>query len=378
MSKPIIAWKMRVADERIASHRYRAFVPARALEKAGYTQRFYFGEDRLPAEETPAALIFVKSFLRADVRMATAAAARGIPVYLDLCDNLLGDPATTPELRENFLTMAQLSRGIVVTGEALKQAVQEGVGSRVPVTIISDVVERPADLTYAERQVDRARGRWAQFKRAVKRARAGLRRMAALRFNKGKTVAWFGIGGREGEFGISDLLLIREVLSAVHTETPFGLLVISNDRSQFERLIRPFPFPTAYEVWDPRCCYRRLAKCQAVILPNRLSPFSSSKSPNRALQALNAGVPVVATATPALSPLASAVILDDWENGLKRLLNDPAFARERVERGQAMIRARYSAEVSAELWSEVMGLPPCQSSGQKVPITERTKCLSPQ
>jgi len=69
---------------------------------------------------------------------------------------------------------------------------------------------------------------------------------------------------------------------------------------------------------------------------------------------LLAGVPVVATATPALDALASSVVLDDFLGGLRLYLGDKERADADVARGRQVIHRAYGQVAIAAAWVDVI------------------------
>ena len=101
-SKPTVGWKVASLSFSMASVRYRAMLPLLALEHDGFQCRVFSdaGSEQLLGLDL---LVIVKSFSSDDFALAQQAVARGIPVVLDLCDNILGrsfcalgDGATSP------------------------------------------------------------------------------------------------------------------------------------------------------------------------------------------------------------------------------------------------------------------------------------------
>lgn len=152
----MLIWKTQALDPTIASVRYRCIFPARALEERGVASLVYGRRYHLPLHQNLKAIIFVKSFTNEDVQACQAASRLGIPIILDLCDNIFIDDygqgitqAYSP--RTNFLKMAKWAAAIVTTGPALKQIIEQHieVEANCPVRVIPDGCETLADVEYA-------------------------------------------------------------------------------------------------------------------------------------------------------------------------------------------------------------------------------------
>jgi glycosyltransferase involved in cell wall biosynthesis len=172
---------------------------------------------------------------------------------------------------------------------------------------------------------------------------------------KRKKILWFGNhGGSHANFGMLDLLYIREALESLAAELPVELLVVSNNYDKYNKHIRPLAIPTRYLEWNADSMAQHFSDADVVVIPNSLDEFSFCKSSNRTVLALAHGVPVVATLTPSLDPLRKCILVDDFEEGLRRYLTDDALARRHVKQGKRLIERLYGQEAIGKLWSNVI------------------------
>ena len=86
-SSHTVAWKVFRYSPRVASVRYRCILPMLALADSGW-RSIVFEEGEALLETSLSALIFVKSFSKSDLALARRLHARGVPIILDLCDNI--------------------------------------------------------------------------------------------------------------------------------------------------------------------------------------------------------------------------------------------------------------------------------------------------
>lgn len=422
-----IGWKVSTLNLALASLRYRAMLPVLALEPHGVKNKIFTNASRECLSGLDA-LVVVKSFTIEDCMLAQEAAALGIPIIFDLCDNIFieeygagrqGSPV------EVFFLIACIASAIVVTTEPLALVVRERIGNRVPVYIVPDGIESEALLAAARKRLRYARHQeyihgWmargaglvrrgrelvktgsmiAVLKRRIKGKTGSvahfLMKMAYRHYDKSRTyltgsqpkisqsvrqkitvqyeeptsyfgkkiavvhssrsILWFGNhGAGHASFGMLDLLSIREPLERLAAELPLELVVISNNRDKFNKYIRPMKIPTRYIDWDADSMAQHLRNADVVVIPNSLDPFSICKSANRSVLALSHGVPVVATATPALESLRACIILDDFEEGLRRYLTDSAYAALHVQEGKERIEALYGQQVIGQLWKQLI------------------------
>ena len=147
-SKPTVGWKVASLSFSMASVRYRAMLPLLALEHDGFQCRVFSGagSEQLLGLDL---LVIVKSFSSDDFALAQQAVARGVPVVLDLCDNIFissyGASALAPRTSpaHMFLAMARIASAVVVTTEPLAQAVRSQLNTPVPVHVVADGLETP-------------------------------------------------------------------------------------------------------------------------------------------------------------------------------------------------------------------------------------------
>lgn len=399
-----VGWKVNSLTAGIASVRYRALLPAAALNLAGLRCTVFDNgaERQLDGLD---ALVIVKSFTPADLRLAQAARERGVVVVLDLCDNVFVDGYAGRRsgltVAAMFLSIARLAHCVVTPTESLAAVVRQHLpGHRVEV--IPDGIEGPvnaramAAMLRAAQRDEMARASHAFRQRvhgAMRRVRIEgvqviphlvgsvarqVRSAIALRMRRSAHVRstpelaaevevhsasspgtvhilWFGNHGADhGRFGMLDILEFRDALEELARERSIELVVISNHRGKFETHIRPLRVPTRYVEWTPEAVQQWLRVAAAVIVPNTLDQFSVCKSANRTVLALASGVPVVATSTPALAPLAGFVHTEDPLAGLRAILADSSGARVRAEEGFRCAEALFGTEAVQGHWRDLL------------------------
>ncbi|WLG96488.1 hypothetical protein [Pseudomonas sp. FP198] len=169
------------------------------------------------------------------------------------------------------------------------------------------------------------------------------------------SILWYGNhGAPHARFGMLDLLEIRGALEQAAIEFQAELVVVSNNRSKYEKYIKPMAIPSRYLEWSSAVVEQCLAEARVVVVPNMRDAFSLCKSANRTVHALTRGVPVVATATPALAPLAGSIVVDDFLQGLRRYLSSIPHAKADVAKGLELIEKHFSPEVIGTAWSDAI------------------------
>jgi glycosyltransferase involved in cell wall biosynthesis len=170
-----------------------------------------------------------------------------------------------------------------------------------------------------------------------------------------RTLIWFGnYGASYSKFGMGELVALKSALVEVSCRWEIELLVVSNNYGQYQKLIRPLPLNTRYIEWSLDTVYFCLSLSDVALVPNALDAFSVCKSANRTILALSAGVPVVATRTPALQPFESCVIFDDWVRGIEAYLVDHELVARHLKNAGAIIGEEYSGPRIADLWQAVI------------------------
>lgn len=166
---------------------------------------------------------------------------------------------------------------------------------------------------------------------------------------------WFGNHGADyADFGMLDLLLIQDALEAIALEYPVELVVISNNAAKYERFIKPMAIASRYLEWSINVVDDWMAVSRVVLIPNSCDPFSVCKSANRTVHALTRGIPVVATATPALSPLAGSIMTGDFLQGLRRYLSSTENGSQDIALARTLIEQHFSSAVIGSLWQDAV------------------------
>ena len=378
-----VGWLLPNLDVNTASTRYRCFHIARVLAQWGVEHSFYTEPDVASASlEKIDVLIIVKRVEPDLIELVARANERNRPVFLDLCDDLLHErhPRNVGGVhRMVFNGIAPLLAGVVTPTSTMAQRVRGYAGSiELPVHVIPDIAETK-DLFYETAE-------FATRKPEVRPA------APSSRSNKGrKSVVWFGTsGGNHSNFGIASLLPAMPALRAVHRQIPIELVLVSNREATVDSVVRPFGVPTRYEPWSPETIYAELEQADAALLTTGDDDFSLTKSANRVLQALSAGVPVVTldVAGQAISDSELAAFSDCMLIGAREgLLAYLGPEREKnvaaAMTGAEKIIARYSPDKLAKLWLDLLvrqvaerrtkSLP--QSKGRSVLVLENGDSL---
>lgn len=384
-----LAWIVPEADAKVASFRYRCLIPAWALHQIGHDSVIFSDERPDPAEFD--ALIVVKQAGGRFDELARAFHALGKPVFLDLCDNIFvpgyaqrRGPELSPETAGD---LARHAAGFVTPAHALERVARANLGTDMASWVIPDAAITP-DIYQAlcawlpsvlaaapPRGVDRLiSGSRRVFgdeeegpTEAVQPATAGRDKHEIGMFDTESDwqvdhlpqdtarVIWFGRHGTfHSESGMGLLKPVIEQLERAHRERPIELVVISNNQIRFDALTHDVDIFTRYETWSNERVFFELSRADLFVMPSATDPFSLCKSANRAVLALANNVPVAASHLEALEPLRDAMVIDDWQTGIRRYLFDSGRATEDLARAQPILADQFSIAAIARMWSAAL------------------------
>lgn len=348
-----VLFRVASRDARLASVRYRALMPACALEDNRCTTALC--SDALPSNVEPRVAIGVKPLRASDAAWVARMRARGIPTVVDLCDNIFVDGygGDGSAIANGFRDTV---RGGLVTvpTHALREVVCANTDLAAGrVMIVPDIVESP---TLLDRQMQLLRARPHGAGRLPRWEQVGAwtgRGMRALGW-RAPVLIWFGNhGASHASFGLDDLRLWED---ALRDASLLGahLWVVSNHRERFTAMQSSLPIRSRYFEWSPSRVDTLLGLADVCLVPNSMDPFSRSKSPNRALKALDADVPVVATPTPAMQALEGAVWLGDPAAGIRAYLQDPGLRQAHLVTARRRLQEDFSLGALRRAMSTVM------------------------
>ncbi len=371
-----IVWRIARRSLSLASVRYRALLPALALQAHGFESRFADSDTGLSLDHADL-LVISKSFSHLDIDLCRQARSRKIAVTLDLCDNifvpgygqgLLHRPADV------FRSMAGHAQLVTCPTEALAEVIRDELGRNIPVAVVPDSVETPElvrqqarlliecpaigkpDLPMRRRLLRTLRSVRSKFSQWQRKSGDQGSSPEAIRSALGEAavIVWFGNhGSTHGSAGLTDILLFRSALEQLASEQSVRLLVVSNSRSRFDQLIAPLSIPAVYQEWSPEALDQALSIADVAIIPNSQDVFSIGKSANRTVLCLQAGLPVVATPTRALDPLAGAIWTDDPLQGLKQYLSDPVRVKTDLLKAGELIQTHFSLDAVGLQWQQL-------------------------
>lgn len=333
----------------LASNRYRAILPARALIAAGHRVelRPLEGWRFAPEASRPDAIVVGKLLPSADparfpavsralLAQLDAAVAAGQRVLADFND----DHFDRPDVGAYWRALAR-SVCLCVAGSDTMAARLRGL-TPAPVFVVGDPLASPRGEPRVFQRPAGA-GRW------VRGLLGGSATAPRLK------LVWYG---HPANWPAMRTWL--SALEALRATQPYLLWVVTQPHPQVQADLeahnrRAAPGGLAELLpWDEATQWATVADSDVVLIPSDpADPKKAVKTSNRLTDALHAGRLVIASPLPAYQPYAAqAVLTDDPLAALQRMLAEPAEALARVREGQSAVLARCGVEAIAAAWAE--------------------------
>jgi glycosyltransferase involved in cell wall biosynthesis len=346
-----VGWLVQPLDVGSASMRYRCFHFARVLGPEFKSLYFTSQSELQHAMPGLDAVVVVKRLGRTMLDLVRSATMLKLPVFLDLCDDLISDSYAKNDHGVNllhFLGVAPFLAGITVPSAEMAERVEGYAGthglSGLSIHVVPDIAET-WDIYRATAEV--IGGQELPVEAGLDEERTG----RSLR-----QVVWYGnFGASHSNFGIFSLRQTLKALKTVHQEIPLELVVVSNKESVFRAMVHQCGFPTRYVPWSAEAVYSVLGSADAALLTTGDDDFCSIKSSNRVLQALAMNVPVITKKSASVSEFEDAIFSGKLEDSL-RLCLGPARSRAVPPRLEAARRvlSRYAPERLAGIWASLI------------------------
>jgi glycosyltransferase involved in cell wall biosynthesis len=343
-----IGWLIKSVEVDSASIRYRCFHFARVLAPRFESDYFTSGYDLLKKIPDLDAVVIVKRMDQILPEIVAKARLYQVPVFLDLCDDMLAPGYVKNEFGVNllrFLGMAPFLAGVTVPSAEMADRIEgyardNGV-SGLKVHNIPDVAET-WDIYQATYELVTG---WT--------LPASLPPPTESTSPDRKRVVWFGnYGASHSNFGIYTLRPALKSLHNVNEDVPLELIVVSNSEPVYRALVQGCGFPTRYVPWSAPAVYAELAVADAALLTTGDDDFCQIKSSTRVLQAFAAGVPVIASKSAAVAEFDGSIPTGKMRDALRACIGPqrdrvtPALLAE-ADR----VLARYTPERIGKLWS---------------------------
>ncbi len=340
----------------LASHRYRAILPADGLRQLGHEVRLVWLDEWIgQAEPGDTQVVVLGKYVPTGERTADQLRMRrildqarrwidqGVLLVGDFNDDHFDDALTGPYWRE----LAGLVSVRVAGSSAMVERLRQVCGQDA--RVVGDPVASPAGEVRVRRLASDATS--SGLSRLWRRMPSTPDRMRLL---------WYG-----HPTNWSTLTPWFPALRAVSHRQPLSLWVVTQAIGGIETKLasltaeEPARLTAELVPWDLDAQWRLLHDCDVVLIPSDPSdPRKAVKTANRLTDAVHAGRAVIASELPSYRPWADAVTLtDDPEVALLDLLAHPEEAARRLRSGQRQIEQTCSVLAIAQAWLDAFGAP---------------------
>lgn len=332
------AWWPNKASKTVASYRVRCLQIIEELNRRGVNAGLY-----QPGDNPPKALVLSKRYDADSMAHVTELRTKhGTRIALDLCDNHFTIPGQDPKwiARAETLKQAVAAVDLVTSSTETMGEIIQGACPEAKIVVIGEAVEQPRTPDLVERAVD-PRAELTLWTLRQRLAQEPQRRR----------LVWHGNHGAEyAHGGMVDLNRIHPLLEALDREIPLQLTIISNSEEKYRQVTRDWRIRTHYMRWRPTTFSRALWLHDVCVLPITDNEFTRCKTNNRVASSLLHDVAVVADSIPAYEPFAEAIVLNDWERGLRLFLNDRAEAERRIAIGKDILNRDWALPKITDQW----------------------------
>jgi glycosyltransferase involved in cell wall biosynthesis len=307
----------------MASVRYRCLLPAEYLAQQKIDITIISHNPHAKATpgqiiESHPDLLVVGKFHDADtLHLVRHAKKAGIRIIADFCDNYFDNPKTGPFYRE----LSDFADTIISSTPQMAAIIRDRTGKES--RTISDPFEGQRCAPRLPTQ------------------------------NNSLRLLWFG--NQPNLVTLAPAIAELQTFSQKHA---VDLTIISNDtphtQSWFEeqKNLCPPSLRLHFKPWSLAIMPQALRDADAVIIPSLANDFQTAKSPNRVIESLWAGLPVVAYPIPSYLEFDAYTFLDtSIASGLHRLLGEkPENTQRMIENGQRHIQSHYTPEIIGNYW----------------------------
>ncbi|QCI97342.1 glycosyltransferase family 4 protein [Agrobacterium larrymoorei] len=337
----------------VASHRIRCQNVMRGLQKIGISTAYYqsllhrrFNSFFL--NRPPKILVLSKRTKLSSLEWAIKLKQEhNTKLILDICDNIFFN--STDERNVNYRkTVAALNMfDLVVTpSNFLANAIAHHLHPQMRVEVVLDAVEQ--SIPYGK--LDHV------FRRKPISELEGLRaNIQASGVELGRRLVWFGHHGTtKAQNGMFDLEHFANIFEQHHAEKPISLTIISNNKERYLQIFEKHRFTTQYLEWNLGTVDHALQMHDIALIPVRQNNYNLSKSANRVTTSLANGLAVCASAIDSYEPFRSCITLDDWEDGLRKLMASPQKRQRCVDEGMRLVEQHYTQAAVSRRWQQLL------------------------
>ena len=308
----------------MASARYRILLPAREIGRLGHEVNIHATDESFWREQRYRQLegdvtVFCKSFDTRNETLARALQQAGQTVALDICDNHFEHPVHGAHFRR----MVEIADCIVASTVKMAEIIHDRTGRRA--LVIGDPVEGV---------------------RGTARFNPDRRPLRALWFGHPLNLDSLFAGLPDLASACARCPMELAIVTAIIPGLREQVLEWNSSHSSLQLFLAP---------WSPETAVVCLRECDVVLIPSLSDNTKIVKSPNRLLEGIWAGRPVLAYPLPSYTEFQDYAILHTHlGSALEQLLRSPEAMTQKIQRGQDYIARHYLPEHMAARWLAVL------------------------
>lgn len=333
----------------LASNRYRAIIPARALQSQGHQVDLIDMASWHPrsGDTKPDVVVIGKLLGGPRYESCRAQVMQGLETQRmqgvhTLCD-VNDDHFDSPETGAYWRQLVGAVDAVVASSDAMAQTVRRYTDQ--PVFVVGDPVASPFGEAHVYR---RPAGVQKLLLGLLKRYGFGPQRLRLVWF--GNLVNW------------PALRAWIKPLAGIASRQPWTLTLISSPGGGLESYVAGFNAGSdgrallAFARWDESSVWEQVGDAHIVLLPSDPDdPKKQVKSANRLTDALNRGCLVVGNRLPAYAPFEDCAWLgDNLVEGVEWAVSHPDEALARIRNGQQRVADQQDSGASSEGWLKAM------------------------
>lgn len=341
-----LSWIPASKNPSSASFRLRVAMIMEELRKRGHICEFYSESSRFDI------LIVSKKYDSNTLQIMERAKAKNpkCRIVFDICDNHFHtDKKDVRQIQNHSNKVNSLNR-------ALELADAVTTSSKYLTFVIASLCQIESDVIYTIEDCFETEQKLIQ-KKGIKRWLAELKfrwlkwQLKTINESKDRFV-WFGTHGVEyAEGGMTDLLEQQQAIFETLGNSNRSLTIISNSYFKYKRISRKLNVRTFYVPWNQYTVDRILRLHAFLLLPIKLTPFTSSKSSNRLVTAMTNGLLVICDMIPAYEELRQHVITPVNAGNLKyAIAMEKETYHQHTNDAQTHVLNKYSINRIAENW----------------------------
>jgi len=337
MTEKKFGWYDSDYSEKKASTRIRVLKPIAELKKRGINIGLIHNTDVSHFDT----VILSKIYGKNAVEITKNALTCGIPVVMDVCDNILERAerrGQTSRLASIESQLRDASLITVPTNDLMKIFIDRLPELASKIQIVPDMLE--------SLPISRSTGIFHWYR--IKRIESFLSKNDNMLH-----CVWFGKSSGI-KSGISHLDLIMPEMERYNKKFGLTLTIISNKRMLYRKVSRKWNIPHFYIDWKLGDFDEILRKHHVAVIPIGINDYTFGKTINRPATALMSGVGVIASSIPSYEELRDFIYINEWDKGFLEYGGNWNEELVRIERAQDFIQKKYDSSHITDAWLNIL------------------------